>query len=780
MAARAGDASVASSSRDALHPPAPADTARERTRSASVTDGAVARSNSRIAQSLDALRAAAQLAPTRRRSSGGVSLVAGAQPATKGVLPGFGRRDSTRSSAKLALSTSSTSPAPPQLRTFESYNARNVAAALEPGADARQSDDVWQQVCIRVLPLFNGEGIRGFVEDLNELVLTHVQRTFARYQSRSRLSSSGNTPSLDLSSLVTGLVVADLTDLIRTGLTTLAHKLSPLAPAVPLSNDRLLSRLNEIWLFFFTGILPHLEAIFWVLRCDERLRAALGGAGEGAGRLRVRPRRDEGRIDVRRIALIEFRDNILHPEMDRLEPLFDYLYRSSAPGERDGAWTEDESRPNSRRPSLSVASPPTPPDIRRSHSQPHPPGGAAPARVLPAAGPQRQHSSPSRLSPDPNHLSAFPSPTFPSTSSSRLNTAPPTPSTPGPAPSPVITASSPATAQAFARRRQMVAVLASLLTADDRQSEMDALLRIIRPSSGSRYRPPPPSSRRGSSSAPQAAPPPETGYSTPVILGSGDDTVDGDEPGSGAATGLTASPTLLTEEPSSLSSAGGDGPLAPPVPFVGTGGVLDAPARVAPPDPLVGVERVISARQRSRTMDSLDEEDVFPPPLRPASALAGGARVRPPPPLLARASSDGASSFSPAQAAAAAAAAASGPSTKRRSFLPRLGRSNSQASSIISTSSFGGGEGSAPASEDDASSLSSSLHPATATGGGSSSLAGDKLRRGLLRRNSSRTAAADRQHSGGSGLGGLGKPPALGVAAGFAVEDDVLDVDGDL
>ena len=120
----------------------------------------------------------------------------------------------------------------------------------------------------------NGEGIRGFVEDLNALVTSHVQRRFA--QSKSARQRSANNPSVNVASLVTGLIIADLTDLIRTGLTTLAHKLAPPAPAQPLDNGRLLARLNEVWLFFYTGILPHLEAVFWVLRSDERLRAAVG------------------------------------------------------------------------------------------------------------------------------------------------------------------------------------------------------------------------------------------------------------------------------------------------------------------------------------------------------------------------------------------------------------------------------------------------------------------------------------------------------------------------
>ena len=42
----------------------------------------------------------------------------------------------------------------PTLKTLDSYNAKNVAAVLDQGIDqGRMIDDVWQSVCVRVLPL---------------------------------------------------------------------------------------------------------------------------------------------------------------------------------------------------------------------------------------------------------------------------------------------------------------------------------------------------------------------------------------------------------------------------------------------------------------------------------------------------------------------------------------------------------------------------------------------------------------------------------------------------
>lgn len=68
------------------------------------------------------------------------------------------RTNSQRGSSRmipppLSSTTSSglSSHVPPALKNLDSYSSRNVAAALE--ADTRQVDDVWQAVCVRVLPL---------------------------------------------------------------------------------------------------------------------------------------------------------------------------------------------------------------------------------------------------------------------------------------------------------------------------------------------------------------------------------------------------------------------------------------------------------------------------------------------------------------------------------------------------------------------------------------------------------------------------------------------------
>lgn len=118
----------------------------------------------------DALtRAAHLLAPHRKKSTGptpapaphshpSTDSIAAASNGTAGAKgPGgpLSRTSTFRLRTPIVSSLATASAAGgPQLRALESYNARNVAAALDPlNLQSRQTDDVWQQVCIRVLPL---------------------------------------------------------------------------------------------------------------------------------------------------------------------------------------------------------------------------------------------------------------------------------------------------------------------------------------------------------------------------------------------------------------------------------------------------------------------------------------------------------------------------------------------------------------------------------------------------------------------------------------------------
>lgn len=87
--------------------------------------------------------------PTSGRASPALSL----SSRSLRTLPPSQRNTSFRSPT-LPAAGSSLSNLPPTFKSLDSYSSRNVSAALEPGpSEVRQIDDVWQAVCVRVLPL---------------------------------------------------------------------------------------------------------------------------------------------------------------------------------------------------------------------------------------------------------------------------------------------------------------------------------------------------------------------------------------------------------------------------------------------------------------------------------------------------------------------------------------------------------------------------------------------------------------------------------------------------
>lgn len=351
---------------------------------------------------------------------------------TTNLIPSHGR------SVRLPSTTSTTASVTPAFRSLAgSYSARTVAAALD--TDHKSINDAWQAICVRVLPLFNGEGLRGYVEDLNDLVTfvlssfhlvlarirlttlsdsTHIERTFNRQSSRSTKAQR----QADKAALVAGLILADLNELVSIGCLTLTLKLVPNADVDHLPDDLLLLRLNELWSFFWADVLPHLEACFWPLRTDDRLAQAAQHEDE----------QDYESLDIRRLGLIGFRDSLVLPHADRIAVLLERLHGSSRPPSR----TND--------------------DQPASDAQQHSQGRTSPIvhRVVEST------STTATVTPSPRPSRAE-SPEGDSTV----------------APEQLVRAAEPLQ---IARRRQMIAILASLQTNDTRQQEIDHLLFLMR------------------------------------------------------------------------------------------------------------------------------------------------------------------------------------------------------------------------------------------------------------------------------------------------------------
>lgn len=169
----------------------------------------------------------------------------------------------------------------PSLNHFQYHRQNSMSSVTLPPIIANpvpnisntMQGDAWQTLCVRVLPLFNGEGVQGAIEDLNELL-------------RRCLSDS-----------ITPKFYRDIESLLRDGMFTLNAKM------FGVTDEKLLDRLVEQWSFFFTYALPYFEAVFLPLRTDVRYRSP-----------------DEAEMwNVRNMALRSFRDNVILLQTKRLE-----------------------------------------------------------------------------------------------------------------------------------------------------------------------------------------------------------------------------------------------------------------------------------------------------------------------------------------------------------------------------------------------------------------------------------------------------------------------------
>ncbi|TPX68551.1 hypothetical protein SpCBS45565_g02995 [Spizellomyces sp. 'palustris'] len=191
--------------------------------------------------------------------------------------------------------TSATSPAPASISSqglspsYSHTSVSNINKSLSTldaqkiskdiAADSTIRGSAWQTLCVKVLPLFNGQGLKGHMEDMNELVSNWLT----------------DTPAY--------LVVEELNDLLNTGMLTLGNKLATVA------NEVLASRLVEVWSFYFGTVVPYLQGVFLPVRTQWRNAAARTGDSP----------------DVRKMALIAFRDQIIVPLGGRLTGIFPKL-----------------------------------------------------------------------------------------------------------------------------------------------------------------------------------------------------------------------------------------------------------------------------------------------------------------------------------------------------------------------------------------------------------------------------------------------------------------------
>ncbi|EMD37787.1 hypothetical protein CERSUDRAFT_105686 [Gelatoporia subvermispora B] len=193
----------------------------------------------------------------------------------------------------------------PSLSNAPSSTSVNMVASSASSTLTASGDSPWNALNVQVLPLFNGEPLRVAIEDLNHLVKRHIQSVVSL------------SPSKALATLE-----HDASELIASGMVTLNAKLAGV------EDEKLVSRVVEIWGFFWDQVLPYVEGALLPLQTDPLLsslyrvpkthKANTPASSGGKGSMSSLMLQSTPQIDVRTVALHSFRDSIILPAFPRL------------------------------------------------------------------------------------------------------------------------------------------------------------------------------------------------------------------------------------------------------------------------------------------------------------------------------------------------------------------------------------------------------------------------------------------------------------------------------
>lgn len=188
---------------------------------------------------------------------------------------------------------------------------------VQMGLPGLGPDDAWPLLKARLLNLFSGEDLRTPIEDFNMLVNVHIRRCIQR---RSPV-----------------VLIEDLRELLQTGFKSLSQTLR----GVP--EDRLVTKLVDMWSSVYGTIMPFLQAVFLPLDLEFKGRGVImtvreaqdfWGAMPESLKSDERPSSAGGtarlptlgeELDVRRITLIVFRDTVILPRHESLTAIFSRL-----------------------------------------------------------------------------------------------------------------------------------------------------------------------------------------------------------------------------------------------------------------------------------------------------------------------------------------------------------------------------------------------------------------------------------------------------------------------
>ncbi|KAH6594921.1 hypothetical protein BASA50_006183 [Batrachochytrium salamandrivorans] len=154
------------------------------------------------------------------------------------------------------------------------------ASVLAANTLNESTTHLWQNISERTLPLFSGQGVRGSVEEINVLVTKWIRQ-------------AGTIQA----------VQDDLNTFLKTGMTAITSKVSIS------SNEALANRLAEAWIQFFGTVLPLLQGLFLPVRWSPFLATRNVDTNEMDA------------MDIRRMALVTFRNYVVWPNRSRLQEM---------------------------------------------------------------------------------------------------------------------------------------------------------------------------------------------------------------------------------------------------------------------------------------------------------------------------------------------------------------------------------------------------------------------------------------------------------------------------
>jgi hypothetical protein len=146
------------------------------------------------------------------------------------------------------------------------------------------------------MPLFSGESLRVPVEDLNSLVIIHLQAFIQQ-------GGTGRE------------VLTEMMDLLKRGMHNYDMSIRHC------DDGTIVYRLAEIWVVFFSSVVSYLEAVFHPLQLEFQGKGRVLSSSDAPVYWRNLFEKEEN-LMIRRFILMSFRDNVVVPLADRLESKF--------------------------------------------------------------------------------------------------------------------------------------------------------------------------------------------------------------------------------------------------------------------------------------------------------------------------------------------------------------------------------------------------------------------------------------------------------------------------